>query len=85
MAQGIADDLMSTTLLATKAPVVVAPAMNNGMWTASATQENMETLRRRGVRVVGPGTGYLACGDVAEGRLTDLSEIVEATVSSFGS
>ena len=83
MAQGIADDLMSTTLLATKAPVVVAPAMNNGMWTASATQENMETLRRRGVRVVGPGTGYLACGDVAEGRLTDLSEIVEATVSSL--
>lgn len=84
MAHGIADDLMSTTLLATKAPIVVAPAMNNGMWSAPATQENMDTLRRRGVRVVGPGTGYLACGDVAEGRLTELSDIVDATIGALG-
>lgn len=84
MAHGIADDLMSTTLLATPAPVVVAPAMNNGMWTAAATRENMATLRERGVRVVGPGVGYLACGDVAEGRLTDLPLIVDAAVSALG-
>ena len=78
MACGIADDMLSTTVLATKAPVLVAPAMNTGMWTAPATQENMETLRMRGVHVVGPGSGLLACGDVGAGRMSEPSEIVEA-------
>lgn len=81
MAYGIADDLMSTTLLATPAPILVAPAMNAGMWRAAATQENMAVLRRRGVAVVGPGTGYLACGDVDAGRLAEPEEVVRAALS----
>lgn len=78
MATGIADDLISTTLLATPQPIVIAPAMNNGMWKAPATQANMATLRRRGVHVVGPGSGYLACGDVDTGRMSEPEDIVEA-------
>lgn len=78
MANGIADDLISTTLLATPRPVVIAPAMNNGMWNAPATQANMATLRDRGVHVVGPGSGYLACGDVDTGRMSEPEDIVEA-------
>ncbi len=78
MANGIADDLISTTLLATPRPIVIAPAMNNGMWKASATQANMATLRDRGVHVVGPGSGYLACGDVDTGRMSEPEDIVEA-------
>lgn len=78
MANGIADDLISTTLLATPRPIVIAPAMNNGMWKAPATQANMATLRERGVHVVGPGSGYLACGDVDTGRMNEPEDIVEA-------
>ena len=78
MACGIADDMLSTTVLATKAPVLVAPAMNTGMWTAEATQRNMDTLRARGVHVVGPGSGMLACGDVGAGRMSEPAEIVAA-------
>lgn len=78
MASGIADDLISTTLLATPRPIVIAPAMNNGMWKAPATQDNMATLRDRGVHVVGPGSGYLACGDVDTGRMSEPEDIVEA-------
>lgn len=78
MATGIADDLISTTLLATPRPIVIAPAMNNGMWKAPTTQANMATLRDRGVHVVGPGSGYLACGDVDTGRMSEPEEIVEA-------
>src|SRR3954452_17621982 len=63
-ANGIADDFLSTLYLATTAPVIVAPAMNVNMWNHVATQANLETLRRRGVRIVEPGTGYLACGMV---------------------
>lgn len=78
MAQGIADDLISTTLLATPRPILIAPAMNNGMWKAPATQENVRTLKSRGVHIVGPGSGYLACGDVDAGRMSEPEEIVEA-------
>lgn len=78
MANGIADDLISTTLLATPRPIVIAPAMNNGMWKAPATQASMATLRERGVHVVGPGSGYLACGDVDTGRMSEPGDIVEA-------
>ena len=76
MAHGIADDMLSTTVLATKAPVLAAPAMNTGMWTAEATRENVGTLRRRGVFFVGPGEGMLACGDSGAGRMSEPAEIV---------
>ena len=78
MAHGIADDLLSSTLLATKAPVVVAPAMNDGMWTNPATQANVAALVARGVRVVQPGTGELACGTSGTGRMAEPSEILSA-------
>ena len=78
MAAGIADDMLSTTVLATKAPVLVAPAMNTGMWTAAATQENVKTLKARGVQFAGPDSGILACGDTGAGRMSEPEEIVEA-------
>ncbi len=81
MALGIADDLLSTTLLATAAPIVVAPAMNEGMYRHPATQENLEILRGRGITVVGPETGGLACLDVGEGRMVEPEEIVRRVVA----
>ncbi|MBQ7455542.1 MAG: bifunctional phosphopantothenoylcysteine decarboxylase/phosphopantothenate--cysteine ligase CoaBC [Clostridia bacterium] len=81
MACGVADDMLSTTVLATKAPVLVAPAMNTGMWTAPATQANLETLRARGVQVIGPEGGRLACGDVGAGRMSEPADIVERCVA----
>jgi len=78
MAHGLADDLLSTICLATTAPVWIAPAMNVNMWRHEATQENLATLRGRGVRVVEPGAGYLACGMVGEGRLAEVGEIADA-------
>ena len=77
MACGIADDMLSTTVLATKAPVLIAPAMNTGMWTAQVTQENVQTLKNRGVHFVGPAAGVLACGDSGAGRMSEPVEIVE--------
>lgn len=82
-ANGLADDFLSTLYLATKAPVIVAPAMNVNMWNHPATQENIATLRARGVRVVEPGSGYLACGMVGAGRLADNEVIVEAVVETL--
>jgi phosphopantothenoylcysteine decarboxylase / phosphopantothenate---cysteine ligase len=76
-AHGIADDFLTTMYLATTAPVVVAPAMNVNMWKHPATQANLETLRCRGVQVVEPAAGYLACGMVGEGRLAEPETIVE--------
>ncbi|HSN53790.1 MAG TPA: bifunctional phosphopantothenoylcysteine decarboxylase/phosphopantothenate--cysteine ligase CoaBC [Candidatus Sulfomarinibacteraceae bacterium] len=78
MAAGIADDLASTALLATDRPVLVAPAMNTVMWQAPATQANLATLVRRGVHVVGPGAGDLACGEVGPGRMVEPSELLAA-------
>lgn len=75
-ARGIADDFLTTLYLATKAPVVVAPAMNVNMWNHPATQENVETLRLRNVRVVNPDEGYLACGMTGAGRLAGQEAIV---------
>jgi len=77
-AHGLADDFLSTMFLATTAPVIVAPAMNVVMWEHPATRANIETLRGRGVKVVEPGSGYLACGMVGGGRLAELQEIVAA-------
>ena len=78
LARGIADDFLTTLYLATTAPVVIAPAMNVNMWKHSATQENIETLRRRGVRIVNPDEGYLACGMTGPGRRAGQQEIVAA-------
>jgi phosphopantothenoylcysteine decarboxylase/phosphopantothenate--cysteine ligase len=77
-ARGIADDFLTTLYLATTAPVVLAPAMNVNMWNHAATQENIETLRSRGVRIVNPDEGYLACGMVGAGRLAGQQEILAA-------
>ena len=77
MAQGIADDMLSTTLLATKAPILMAPAMNVNMYEHPATQGNLATLKDRGVITIGPGSGMLACGDVASGRMSEPIDIVD--------
>jgi phosphopantothenoylcysteine decarboxylase / phosphopantothenate---cysteine ligase len=79
-AAGISDDLLSATLLATRAPVLVCPAMHTEMWEHPAVQENLATLRRRGVHVVDPEEGRLAGGDVGAGRLAASAVIVEAIV-----
>ena len=83
-AQGIANDFLTTLYLATTAPVVVAPAMNVNMWNHEATQANVETLRKRGVRIVEPGSGYLACGMTGPGRLAENEAIVAATMEALG-
>ena len=76
MACGIADDMLSTTVLATKDPILAAPAMNTGMWTAAATQANISMLRERGVQFIGPDSGILACGDEGAGRMSEPEDIV---------
>src|SRR5579862_4564478 len=78
MARGIADDFLTTLYLATIAPVIVAPAMNVNMWNHPATQQNIETLRARGVKIVNPDEGYLACGMTGAGRLAGQQEIIAA-------
>jgi len=83
-AQGIANDFLTTLYLATTAPVVVAPAMNLNMWNHPATQANLEILKKRGVRVVEPGTGYLACGMTGPGRLAENQAVVDATLEALG-
>jgi len=83
-AQGIATDFLTTLYLATTAPVVVAPAMNVNMWNHPATQANLEILRKRGVKIVEPGTGYLACGMTGAGRLADSEAIVAAVLEALG-
>lgn len=83
-AQGIANDFLSTLFLATTAPVVMAPAMNVNMWNNAATQANLEILRKRGVRIVEPGAGYLACGMTGAGRLAENEAIVAAAMEALG-
>ena len=82
-AHGIASDFLSTLYLATTAPVVVAPAMNVNMWNHAATQSNLEILRKRGVRIVDPGKGYLACGMTGPGRLAENETIVAAVMEAL--
>jgi phosphopantothenoylcysteine decarboxylase/phosphopantothenate--cysteine ligase len=79
-ANGFADDFLSTLYLATAAPVLVAPAMNVNMWNHPATRSNVEKLRLRGVHIVEPGTGYLACGMTGGGRLAEIPEITAAAL-----
>ena len=83
-AQGIATDFLTTLYLATTVPVVVAPAMNVNMWNHPATQANLETLRKRGVKIVEPDAGYLACGMVGQGRLAENDAIVAAVLEALG-
>ena len=83
-AQGIANDFLSTLYLATTAPVIVAPAMNVNMWEHPATQANLEVLRKRGVKIVEPAAGYLACGMTGPGRLAENEAIVAAALEALG-
>jgi phosphopantothenoylcysteine decarboxylase / phosphopantothenate---cysteine ligase len=78
LAAGIADDMLCCTVLATKAPVVLAPAMNVHMWENAITQENLTKLRNRGFKIVEPGYGALACGETGKGRLADVEDILAA-------
>lgn len=84
LANGIADDMVSSTFLAATCPVIVCPAMNTHMYENAATQANLHTLEERGISLVGPGVGKLACGDVARGTLSPVDEIVEAIVRALG-
>ena len=81
IANGAADDLLTTTVLAMRAPVLVAPAMNSAMWADAATRENMGRIAALGMRVVGPDTGELACGDVGEGRMAEVARIAEEALA----
>ena len=78
LAHGLADDFLSTFHLAVRAPVLVAPAMNVGMWEHPATRANLQTLRQRGVAVIDPVAGELACGDEGVGRMAEPETIVDA-------
>ncbi len=84
LARGIADDALSTLYLATRAPALVAPAMNVNMLEHPAVRENLAILRARGVGVVEPGSGYLACGWLGKGRLAEVGEIVDAAMAALG-
>lgn len=83
LAHGLADDLLSTLCLATEAPLIVAPAMNQQMWQGLPTQENLATLRRRGVQVLGPAAGAQACGETGPGRMLEPGAIVAALNQCF--
>jgi len=78
LAHGFAEDVLSCTALSLEAPLIVAPAMNTRMWTHAATRANVALLKQRGVILVEPGTGELACGDTGAGRLCELTEILAA-------
>lgn len=84
LAHGIADDMVTSTFLAATCPVVVCPAMNTNMYENPATQANLKILEERGMRIVGPGEGRLACGDVARGTLADVDEIVQVVLDVLG-
>ena len=83
LVQGRADDLLGACVLATPAPIFVAPAMNQEMWAKAATQENIGVLKERGIGILGPDSGIQACGDIGAGRLLEPSEIVESLITSF--
>ena len=83
IAQGIADDFLTTLCLATRAPIIIAPAMNVNMWENAATQQNLQTLRTRGIRVLEPDEGYLACGMIGSGRLASVESIARAVFETL--
>ena len=78
---GLADNLLTSTLLATRAPIAIAPAMNDGMWENAVTRENIAALEKRGVKIVAPGYGELACGTSGLGRMAEPEEIFKAVES----
>lgn len=84
-AAGIADDMLTTSVLATRAPLVIAPAMNTGMWENSVTQENLRRLTERGAQIIPPAVGQLACGTTGAGRLPEPEEIVRIVEAYFAS
>lgn len=84
MAHGIADDMVSSTFLAATCPIIVCPAMNTHMYENPATQTNLATLESRGIQLVGPAVGKLACGDVDKGVLSPVEEIVDAVCAKLG-
>jgi len=84
LAHGLANDLLTTLCLASAAPLYVAPAMNQQMWAHPAVQENVDTLRRRGVHLLGPASGDQACGDIGSGRMLEPLELRAALAGSFG-
>lgn len=83
VAAGLANDLLTTLCLATDASIAVSPAMNQQMWHAPATQENVATLTRRGLSIWGPGEGEQACGDIGKGRMLDVEDLVALTLDHF--
>lgn len=83
LAVGLADDMLSTTALATRVPLLIAPAMNTGMWENAATRQNVETLRARGARLIGPEGGFLACGDQGAGRMSEPETIFDAIAETL--
>src|SRR5581483_2156821 len=83
LAQGLADDLLSTLCLATDRPIYAAPAMNRLMWANAATRDNLDTLRRRGLKLIGPGSGFQACGEVGDGRMSEPAEITALVLGDF--
>jgi len=83
-AHGIADDMLSSLLLAVTCPVLVAPAMNDRMWNHAAVRENLKTVRKRGIRIVDPEEGFLACGSYAMGRLAEPARIVREVEDALG-
>lgn len=85
IASGQANDILTTLLLASKAPVAIAPAMNQGMWLNAATQHNLTLLRERGVQIFGPGAGEQACGDVGPGRMLEPGQLLEMSAAMFDS
>ena len=84
IAHGVADDMLTTVALATEAPLVVAPAMNTHMWRDEATRDNLATVCERGVQIIEPASGELACGDTGEGRLAEVDAIVAAVDAELG-
>lgn len=85
LAQGLGNDLLTTLCLATAAPICLAPAMNQGMWNAAATQDNLAQLRQRGIQLFGPAEGSQACGDVGPGRMLEPSELAQLAAQQFES
>jgi len=81
LAHGLADDAVTTALLATRAPLLMAPAMETAMWEHPATSANVEMLRSRGVRFIGPVSGRLASGAARAGRMADVAAVVEETLA----
>ncbi|MDH5553309.1 MAG: bifunctional phosphopantothenoylcysteine decarboxylase/phosphopantothenate--cysteine ligase CoaBC, partial [Nitrosomonas sp.] len=83
LANGLADDLLSTLCLARNCPLMIAPAMNRQMWENPATQRNLSMLRQDGVKILGPASGEQACGEVGMGRMLEANELAEAVQAVF--